>query len=128
MQDKDSWNDCPAGVVSDMAARLQLRKRQSQRRPIIGVGIALMVFIGVGFGLVDWENANLRAGLNCRETIPLLAAYHARSLDADVKKDVDEHLSHCPSCQKKYEELHPNEVRNPLTPPSRLVALASHGR
>ncbi|MDA1049040.1 MAG: zf-HC2 domain-containing protein [Planctomycetota bacterium] len=126
MHDQGSWNDCPSGAVSAMVTQLRRRKRLAQLRPIMAIGIFVLLFSAIGYGLTNRDDPESRAGLNCRETVPLLAKYHDQSLEAAVATDVREHLSHCPSCRKHYEEMYPSEVRNPLSTPIRLAAIASH--
>jgi hypothetical protein len=128
MQDRDPWGDCPAGVVSEMAGRLRRRKRQTQLRSLAASGLAMLLVAAIGYGLVTQmtgeDPAEIRAGLNCRETIRLLASYQDQSLEDSVAKEVREHLSRCPSCRKHYEEKYPSEVRNRSSAESRQVALA----
>jgi len=128
MQDQDPWGDCPFGVVTDMAGQLRRRKRLAQLRPVILIGLAGLLFSAVGYGLTNHDETGSRARLNCRETVPLLAKYHDRSLDAAVASDVREHLSRCPSCRKHYEELYPSEVRKRSSAQTGLVAVAAQFR
>ena len=126
MQDQDPWIDCPRGTVSEMAAQLRRRKSRMQRRPAVAFGLALLLFSAVGYGLMDRDEPGTRAGLTCQETVPLLAKYHDRSLEATAANDVQEHLSHCPMCRKRYEARYPNEVRNHSSAENRLVAVAAY--
>ena len=128
MQDQGPWGDCPSGVMTEMVARLRRRKRQSQLRPIILSGIALLLLSFVAYGLTSREESGSGRGLTCRETVPLLAKYHDRTLDATVASDVREHLSQCPACRKHYTELYPSEVRNRASTEHRLLAVAAQFR
>ncbi|MBI2477500.1 MAG: hypothetical protein HYV60_02265 [Planctomycetia bacterium] len=53
MQDQDSWSNCPSGVLTDMAGKLRRRRHQSQLRPFIAAGLALLLVAAVGYGLSE---------------------------------------------------------------------------
>ena len=120
MKELDTWGDCPSGVVTNLAGRL---RRRRQVRPVISIGLGVLLLSAVSYGLIIRNGPRTRAPLNCRETVPLLAKYHNRSLDAPVESDVREHLSRCPSCRKKYEEMYPSEARNHALVENRLLAV-----
>ncbi len=112
MRDQSSWDDCPAGVVTGMAGQLRRQKRHVQLRAVISISLALLLSLAVGYGLTKRDEPTPRAGLNCREAVPLFAKYHDKSLDAAVANHVREHLSRCPKCREHYEEVYPSEVRS----------------
>ena len=125
MQDQGPWDDCPSGVVTEMAGQLRRRKRYAQLRPFLFVGVAALLLSAIGYGLANRNEPGSRGGLTCRETAPLLAKYHDQSLDAAAANGVQEHLSHCPRCRKHYEELYPSEVRNRSSAETGLLAVAA---
>jgi len=43
--------------------------------------------------------------MNCQKIIKLLNPYIDKTLDADMSKQVDEHLKSCPICNKEYQSL-----------------------
>ena len=43
--------------------------------------------------------------MNCQKIIKLLNPYIDKTLDADMSKQVDEHLKFCPICNKEYQSL-----------------------
>jgi hypothetical protein len=123
MQDQSSWDDCPAGLVTDMAGQLRRRKRHVQLRAVISISLAVLLSLAVGYGLKNRDEPAPRARLNCRDAVPLFAEYHDKKLDAVVASDVREHLSRCPKCREHYEDLYPNEVRNRSSGENRVVAV-----
>lgn len=125
MPDQSSWDDCPVGVVTDMAGHLRRRKRHVQLRAVISIGLALLLSIAVGHAVTDRDEPAPRVGLNCREAVPLFAKYQNESLDAAMANDVREHLSRCPKCREHYEELYPSEARNRSAVESQLLAVAT---
>jgi hypothetical protein len=128
MQDQGSWSDCPSGVVTEMARELRRRRQRTQLRPFMAAGLAFLLISVIGYGLTNRDTPVPRAALNCRDTIQLLAKYHAGSLDAVGASGVREHLSHCPKCRKYYDETFPSEVRNHSSVESRLLVAATHFR
>ncbi|MBC8352170.1 MAG: zf-HC2 domain-containing protein [Planctomycetes bacterium] len=128
MQDQSPWVDCPSGAVTTMADQLRRQRRQAQLRPIIAIGVAVLIFSAIGYGLTNPKQPGSQSGLTCRETVPLLVSYHDESLEANAAKDVRDHLSHCPMCRKHFEEMYPNEVRAPSSASHELLAFASNVR
>ncbi len=128
MQDDKQWDECPAGVVTGMAAELRDRRRRQQLRPVVGVGLVVLLVVTVGYGLTDRSNSSQQTELTCSETVPLLTKFHDQSLDEVVAKDVQNHLSRCPMCREHYEDLYPSEVQNDLQATSRLVAALPFAR
>jgi len=45
------------------------------------------------------------AKMNCQKIIKLLNPYIDKTLDADMSKQIDEHLKSCPICNKEYQSL-----------------------
>jgi len=43
--------------------------------------------------------------MNCKKIKKLLNPYIDKTLDADVSKQIEEHLKSCPSCNKEYQSL-----------------------
>ena len=43
--------------------------------------------------------------MNCKEIKKLLNPYIDKTIDADMSKQIDEHLKSCPSCNKGYQSL-----------------------
>lgn len=130
MQDQGSWDDCPSGVVTEMAGRLRRRRMRVRLRSIaLSVSAVLLISV-ICYATASRDGETPRASLNCRETVRLMANYHDRSLAPDVAKDVLEHLSHCPQCREHYKERYPSEVRNWGLGESRIaaVAMTSYGR
>ncbi|MEO8494285.1 MAG: zf-HC2 domain-containing protein [Planctomycetota bacterium] len=128
MQHQEPWGDCPFGILTGMAGRLRRRKRQTQVRAVSLIGLGLLLLSLVGYGLATRDVPDSRARLNCRETIPLFAKYHDRSLDGAVESDVREHLSRCPACREHYDQLYPNEAQNRSLAENRLLAVAAQFR
>lgn len=128
MQDQAPWGDCPSGVMSDMVAQLRRRKRQTQVRAAVSIGLAVLLVATVGYGLAGRDAANPRAKMNCSEAVPLFAKYHDQSLDAAVAEDVREHLSRCPACRKHYADLFPSEAQIRSSTGDTPLALATHFR
>ena len=126
MRDQVSWSDCPSGVVTEMAGELRRRRQRTQLRPFITAGLVFLLISLIGYGLTNRDTPAPRAALNCRETIQLLAKYHAGSLDVAGANGVREHLSNCPRCRKHYDESFPSEVRNHSSVESRLLVAATH--
>lgn len=122
MRDDNQWEECEAGVVSGMAKRLRSRRRFKQLGSAIAAGSLFVLLLVMGYSVIDRGEPPARARLNCRETVQLLAKYHAQSLDEAMAHDVREHLAGCPMCREHYEDLYPSEVRTDSIARSRLVA------
>ena len=43
--------------------------------------------------------------MNCKEIKKILNPYIDKALDADISRQIDEHLKSCPSCSKEYQSL-----------------------
>ncbi len=126
MQNSDPWDDCPAGIVTEMATELRRREFRARLLPVLATGLVVLLVGVAGYGLMGRDGSALHSVLTCRETVPLLAKYHDHSLEASQANDVQEHLSRCPMCRKRYARLYPSEVRNHSTPEPELAVLAAN--
>ena len=124
MQDQGPWDDCPRGVVAEMAGRLRRRKRYVQMRPFIFIGATALLLSAIGYGLTSRDQPGSLGAFDCLKTASLFAGYHDRSLDDATTKGVEEHLSRCPNCRQHYDELYPSEVRNRLSAETGRLAVA----
>ena len=43
--------------------------------------------------------------MNCKEIKKMLNPYIEKALDADISRQIEEHLKSCPSCNKEYQNL-----------------------
>ena len=127
MQDQGTWDDCPSGVVAEMAGRLRRRKRQTQMRPFVFLGVTALLLSAIGYGVMSRDTAG-SLNLNCSETAALFAKYHDDTLGAAKKNAVREHLSRCPKCREHYDEQYPSEVRTGSSAPTAPLAMASQFR
>lgn len=126
MRDKEPWDDCPAGVVTEMATGLRRRRLHARLRPAVASGVVVLLVCLTGYGLMSRDESATHGVLTCRETVSLLAKYHDQSLQASQAHDVQEHLAGCPMCRKHYERMYPSEVRNDSTPELEFVTLAAN--
>jgi len=109
MAERESWEECPSGVLTGMAE--ELRRRQSRRHllPAVG-GLLLLVAIG-GILATRFHSPSGAPELTCSEVIPLLAQYHDDMLSATMMQRVEQHLSDCPNCKDRYSKAFPADAR-----------------
>ncbi len=109
MSDDGRWQDCPPGLVTGMVDELRRQQRASSVRPVIGAFV-VAVLLGAGYALTSGLLSDSSGPLRCSDVIPLLAQYDKGTLSAPVTQKVEEHLSHCPSCQERYESSFSDEA------------------
>ena len=105
---QSEWEPCPAGELTKMVdARCAARRRKVIDRFAVGAA-AVMVFIAVGgfsLGLFTPDLGTQPTTLTCSDVVPQLPAYVQGDLDETTRTNIASHLSHCKSCQSKYETL-----------------------
>ena len=117
----DSWNECPPGVLTEMAGQLRgRRQRQMVGRVGAAVGVIALLLIGYGVSTGRLPGGRIEA-ISCQEAIELFAQYHASQLLPAVQRRVEKHLNDCPHCQDRYRQLHPSEAHYSKVP---MLALA----
>jgi hypothetical protein len=99
------WDDCPPGVVSKMAQRLQHQVRVRQRVTTSAVASGLVVVALLVFaGLQAVSSSDSLQALTCAECVQLIEPYFAGTLDDTMRQSVDNHLGRCPGCRRHFEE------------------------
>ena len=111
MTDHGQWEECPAGLVTTMAGELRSKRLRARLRPVIA-SVAILLVLGVTWAVQSPNRADAEP-LNCAETVPLLADYHAGTLPRVATTRVAEHLANCDSCRKHFNNQFPGEAHLP---------------
>ena len=108
--EKKSWNPCPKGELSNLAARLGCNRRKSalcQAMLYGGSASLVLLFAVVGYTLFGTMGIS---ELECKTVQTHLVEYRANDLDTRFSNSIEHHLKKCNHCRKKYDAMRDERV------------------
>ncbi|PHS11515.1 MAG: hypothetical protein COA78_09470 [Blastopirellula sp.] len=107
---KKSWNPCPKGELSNLAARLGCKRRMSAMCLAMfygGSASLVLLFAMVGYTLLGTMGLS---ELECKTVQTHLVEYRANDLDTRFSNSIEHHLNKCGHCRKKYDAMRDERV------------------
>ncbi|MCA9080354.1 MAG: zf-HC2 domain-containing protein [Planctomycetaceae bacterium] len=121
------WTPCPPGMLQNLAG--DLRRQHQWQRLRRNSGIAALVLVGclTAWTLFPRSRESNYGGVTCTEVKQATPSYLARELTSTWMQQIDEHLRHCPRCQKYVDDCrkHP-EMLDSFAQPSAAAAQSNH--
>lgn len=109
-QDRDNWQECPAGTLQNYARRYKRNQRiQGLARTASAAGVVL-AFVGLTWWSVGrWtgEQEYHFGGIACSDVQANIQAYAMGSLPEETTKRIRAHLGECPVCQEMMRRMQP---------------------
>ena len=107
----DAWQPCPPGEIGRMVGQLNTQRRRQQLKQFGGGVAALVLLTAVviaGRGLLTRPSPSepIYGGIACSQVMPLMQAYHDRTLAPALTKKIRIHLDQCPNCGPKYRQMY----------------------
>lgn len=103
MSDEQEWKACPPGTLSELKSQQQRNESSSVmgRRAALGV----LLTAGATAGIVASQSGPEVRQLSCSVAMKMAPDYLAGTLNSDDLASLEKHLSYCPSCKPKMEQL-----------------------
>ncbi|MCA9132962.1 MAG: zf-HC2 domain-containing protein [Planctomycetales bacterium] len=108
----DTWGECLPGTLTEFSVRAREQRQRVRQRKSLTVAAASVAAVGcclLAFSYVPGSSAPSpvqpeRRALTCVDVLRTVDAFLANTLVPAERERVEQHLSHCPSCQKKYQQ------------------------
>lgn len=103
MSDDQNWKACPEGTLGDV----KNEQNRSEKTPVMARRAALGVLLTAGAtaGFVVSQSGPEARQLTCSVAMKMAPAYLAGTLEGDDLASLEKHLSYCPKCQPKMEQM-----------------------
>lgn len=127
----ESWEDCPPGELSRLAAHLddQYRHQGSSHLLLPAVALIALAAVGAYYWTAGAAEENLVfGGIDCKTCKVHMVAYHEHLLgkkcqvDGRMLKGVKKHLKKCPLCGPRFKSRYPDTPVACPCPNPRLMA------
>lgn len=113
----DEWQSCPAGELSRLAKRLNVRERRVRLWQLASTGLLSMFLFAAGAiligGFVIYEEPTF-GGISCTDCLSHSDEYHAHLVgklpmaDAELAASIETHLKLCGCCRTKFHHAYPD--------------------
>lgn len=103
---QNDWEECPAGTLRELGARLRSRQRRRKlRRAAIPTTAVALFVVGsvVLFGLL--KTPDDIGGITCQQLQQKLPLYLKGQLNAEDQESFEIHLASCPRCQDELKAI-----------------------
>jgi hypothetical protein len=93
------WVPCPNGQLRDLSRDLGRRRQSRAALKYVASGVAVLLL-----GISVYQLGAGSEPLTCEQARSHAASYWADSVSTSTRRQVDKHLTSCPSCQDLYDQ------------------------